>query len=384
MSLRASHLYFLLALAAPISAGAGPWDVTDPGKNAIVAPVVRGWTFGAGAIYRQMGEVNFQSSSQLTASDLSSLPLPAFDPGSEVPLTGLVNRNYQNGFVFVDANGGADTTFWSYQNNSQQVPPEQLAFRGLSAQPLAQSSTFASPSHWSDDLAGAGFYLQIAPPPILERQAFYVDLNFTYSFSQDEVDHRNIFVAAERQSSILQNRFTDVYRVGGILPPAPYTGTFNGPGPTVGSTPLFRTGQASQVLSLPDQRFFSDLSETLQVRLHTFSLGPRVNFENGRLTGVISWGTALNLADWEAHSREIIRAANGATLRSYSSNRSETDALSGFFAELGTRFQLSERLFLSTSGRYDWSGTVTGNIGASTFEVDLGGWSGLLGLTLQY
>ena len=205
-----------------------------------------------------------------------------------------------------------------------------------------------------------------------------------------------------------------------LIPAAPYNGTTAGPGPLIPNQPTNRTVTtantttttndpggstttttstqttdgfsevvgSSSAVSVTTADFFSTISESMDVDLHTLSFGPRFSWELSRLRVGLSTGLAINIADWEATYREDLYVSrNGGKarlLKSYRDNDGGTKVLPGFYLEANANVRLTERIALFAGGRYDWADSLTGSVGPSSFSLDLGGWTALGGVTVSF
>jgi hypothetical protein len=219
--------------------------------------------------------------------------------------------------------------------------------------------------------------------------------------------------------------FDDGEFVGNIvLPPAPYAGTADDPqGTQIPNIPASRTitsasstststtqGPTTTTGTPPDTissttatssvadggtitettmaDFFSNVTESLDVDLHTISLGPHFSMEWQRVRVGLSTGLAINVADWNADYREDLYVSeNGGTaqlLGRYQDHKGGAKVLPGFYIETNANVRLTRRVSLFAGGRYDWAGTLRGTVGPSNFALALGGWSALGGVTITF
>jgi hypothetical protein len=333
-----------------------------------------------------------------------------------LPPAGIGDHEYQDGYVRQDAGTAvtADTWYWGYNNASQVTGQNRLSFHNnLSARSSSSSTTVDSSSSldrhasWSDDLENGGVYGSIETPSLYSRNAgswkFGGSLLGSYSFTNDDSSNERdgIFSATQRSSTRTSARttsglLTDTYDTTGvIIPSAPYQGTYAGPGAIIPNVPLDRsitggTGSAtsSHGSSAQTATFFSRTRESLDVDLHSISLGPRFSAETGPFRMSLDVGAALNVADWEATREETLYVSrNGGKarrLKSWKEQASDNDVSIGFYIEGAVEFMLSKHWSIFANGRYDWADEVSGSVGPSKFSVDLGGWSAAGGLTFRY
>ena len=102
----------------------------------------------------------------------------------------------------------------------------------------------------------------------------------------------------------------------------------------------------------------------------------------------LSTGLAINIADWNAdYQEELFVSKNGGRarlLRKWWDHENGTKVLPGFYVEANVDMRLTDRVSLFGGGRYDWTGALSGTVGPSSFDLDLGGWSVQGGLTVSF
>jgi hypothetical protein len=374
-------LFVLLALPLFAQAGNPSPIQTASSKNpkmpqeAAIIPEDHslGWSLGAGVQWRQIGEVSFRGATLRGPRHLPSAP-----SGSSGSI------GYSDGFVRRDSSGGGQTWNWGYESASQ-IRGNGLTFNGSSSQLTSRTITSRPNLDQSDEASGLGFYIRLDSPEVLNWRHLTLSAGLGYSFAQDKVGRSGIAYRAERQTFLRSQTVRDVYDISAItpLPDAPYNGTFSGPGPVISISPTRREGGGSRERLLDSEVFTSQLDQNLQLQLHTFSLGPRAGFEFGRLTTQCGIGLAVNIVPWDFTSRETLRSNRRGKLKSWPQSESGIDILPGVYAELATQYRLSKRWSVNTGIRYDWSQNLEGEAAGTVFEVDLGGWTATLGLSLS-
>lgn len=346
----------------------------SPGPAAVLPPIRDDWSLSAGALWRQIGEVDFQSRHQAGVPDLPGMRAPRGN--NNVGRAGSSgSHTYSDGYVYPDVIGGTTTWFWGYENSSQ-VNGNNLDFHGKIRRGYTSLSAQSYNTDWSDDLAGAGFFVDLESPELLRRGSFALNARIGYSYTEDETSHRSVAFQARQQAILRSTDITDSYDISQIapVPPAPHNGTFLGPGPIIDNMPSRRSDPSSaRVMS--ETVYTSYLEESLEVKLHTISVGPRLSWCRGHLRLLVEAGFALNIAHWKAGSREELRRDNGQVVREWNDSQSGTEVLPGAYAQLSAEWQMNELWSLFVMGRYDWSRGLSGSVAGSTFDVDLGGWT---------
>ncbi len=347
----------------------------QPAAAAVLPEPRPEWTVGAGAQWRQMGEASFRGGGRAGRQHLPE----ALKSG------GGISTGYSNGFVRPDSSGGNQTWNWGY-NSASQVSGDFLTLSGSSREVISQTLASSYNTDWSDDLSGVGFYLTLGSPELLRWRKLTLSAALGYSFVQDDTSRESLAFRAERREVLRTRSVTDLYDISAIAPPpdAPYSGSFAGPGPVISLRPARSSGGGVSEQSRGTEIFTSQLRQSLEVQLHTISLGPRVGMEWGSLRVLGGLGFALNIVPWDADSRETLRSNQRGTLKTWHDTASGTDVLPGVYAELVAEWRFAKRWSLSTGVRYDWSESLEGEVGNAEFDVDLGGWTAMLGVGFHF
>ena len=359
--------------------------------------------------------------------------------GTAGPAGTNADRTYDDGYVNQDAGTAifGNTWFWGF-NNASQVSGTTLTYHttapgigtttggGSITNYSSQRSSWSSLGNdlgWDSELAGSGWFGRIESPAIFAKGALSASMELGYSYASADAAHRNADVFRAHQEtrqratttssapieSVTVNTITDTYSVAGItVPGAPYAGTLAGPGPLISNTPTTRTitpGSPTTttgadpmpvgggiitgtVVDTTTADFFSNVSESLDVDLHTISIGPHFSCELRRVRVGLSTGLAINVADWDADYREDLYVSeNGGSARllgTYQDHKGGAKVLPGFYVEANANVFVTRRVSLFAGGRYDWAGTLRGNVGPSDFSLDLGGWTVQGGVTITF
>lgn len=377
-SLLPKSLFLLYSLSIVVHAG--PPDIgTVAAKNpkepiaAVTVPEPKAtWTVGAGALWRQMGEVQFHGGRRANASHL-----PA----------GINRRSgagHPNGYVLPDSSGTSQTWNWGYDSPSQ-ISGNYLMLDAYSSSLNSRTSVSKYNTDWSEDLESAGFYLSLESPTLFQSNKLTLSASLGYSFTEDEVSQNSLAFRAIRSNVLRTYHGRDFYDVSALspLPSAPNQGTFNGPGPIIDVNPVQRSGGVKESIA-GTEIFTSHLQQSLEVQLHTLSLGPRAGVELGNVRLLAGLGFALNIAPWDAESVETLTSSRSGVLRKWHDSSSGTEILPGAYAELSAEWNFAKQWLLSAGARYDWSESLKGEVGNASFDVDLGGWTAMLGLGFRF
>jgi hypothetical protein len=259
------------------------------------------------------------------------------------PIGGGTNYNYDDGFVHVDSSGnlGGETWNWSYANDSQYNPA------GDGSIAMSLSNSLADGDAREDGGLENGFEAfayydmgAVTIPALRERGATW---GFRGGLHYARIDMRN----SDSVSSNVET-MTDLFDLGGTIPPlAPYTGSFSGPGPLIGDSPVDRSSAISG-------RALVTGSRDLDVHLTTFNFGgylevavaPKFNL---LLEGGISAAIASGDYDFESST-----SIGGLGTRQSSGSDSGTSILPGFYLGLSGIYRLNESWGIHAAGRYQY------------------------------
>jgi len=114
-----------------------------------------------------------------------------------------------------------------------------------------------------------------------------------------------------------------------------------------------------------------------------FQFGPHAAMEFGALRVSLSAGFALNIADTEASTREVLKTNAGKTLKTWAQESNDTEVLPGLYVEASAERPLSARCSVFVAARYDWAEKLEGQVGASRYSLETGGLTGEGGHQLQ-
>lgn len=402
------------------------------------SPLSSSWNITGGYQWRQIGDLNFKTGSRAaqgslpwragkgrsgatTATTATTGSNANAIPGTAGPAGAYADRTYDDGYVnqIGLTPGYGDTWWWGY-NNASQIDASQPSAKTVTyhlALPGGATTTTASYStrssrwsglgndlNWDSDLAGSGWFARMESPAVYVDGPLAVSLELGYSFASADAMNRKagVFMAHqenEQRKHTTRTRSTDTlidtYDLFALEPPqAPYFGTEEGPGILLPNIPATRTITAASasnggtIVKRTTADFFSEVSESLDVDLHTISLGPHFSWERRRLRMGLSTGLAINIADWDAgYQEELFVSKNGGRaqlLGKWQDHENGTRVLPGFYIEANVDMRLTDRVSLFGGGRYDWTGALSETVGPSSFDLDLGGWSVQGGITFSF
>jgi hypothetical protein len=260
--------------------------------------------------------------------------------------SGAAQGGYTDGYVNEDSSGNAGgmTWNWGYQNASQ-VQGNTLTLHG------AASTSMNGDSLSQDGNPQLGFDLAYG------RDLGHVlggtwGLQAAFDFTDVSISDNQPFTGETTSSSV-------VYSLGGIIPPqAPYSGSFNGPGPLISDTPI-GSSSSSQAISLAGQR-------TLDAQVYALRMGPYYELGLGKRWATrLSGGLTLALVDTKL-------SYNGGSLVGSGSSEG-TDFQAGAYVEGLVLYSLTQHLSLFAGAQYDYLGTCDRSAGIESAQLDMTG-----------
>jgi hypothetical protein len=305
---------------------------------------------------RNRFSLSFNAGFNVRAEFRNLAPNMAPPPATGSGLTGdPINRNYQNGYNRVDffGNGSGLTWNWGYDSSSQYVDtdndtvPDSIAMHAL-ARNGSGSSTDAT------DDPQLGFELKYGRVinKLGENKPWGFDLGFSYM---------NLSIQDDGMMAAVQ-RITDTYSLGGVAPPpAPYQGTFNGPGPLIEDLPT-RSIQPA---------LLSGWNE-LSGNLFAIRLGPFLDIPLGkRFVSQFGLGLSLIYADTEYSYQETVAFTDGSFLLD-SGRDSSSDVLVGGYLLGQIAYFLNEDWSVFGGLRLEMASDLTATAGHREARLELG------------
>ena len=229
-----------LAAIPVASAGEPKGAVIEPPP----APAAGRWTFSAGPLWRQLGDVRFS-----TGTTPSAIP-PVFGGNTFTPppgigtLGGYADRSYDDGFVNIGAAtaGTGLTTNWGH-NSDAQVQGGNLVYSragGVRREVFAASGVALA--GWSDDAdTEVGPYLELSYA-IPVRDGLTIGAGVNFSMINLGAGRAGLSTFSQTQTlNVYDVTAIDSYALNGVVPPlAPYAGSYAGPGPLINNIPSSR------------------------------------------------------------------------------------------------------------------------------------------------
>lgn len=350
-------------------------------QAAAVVPAARSpWRVTAGAQWRTLGDASFNNDSQAP-----SFALPNF---SGVKASAGASGQYDNGYVLGDITGDANTTWnFGYTDNAQ-LQGGTLSFQGYDLSVTTETTRRTLDSDWDESADGFGGFLKLESPALFDGPGFTLSATAGYSYTRADIDHSGLAFQATQRTEISGGAFIDSYpTLGAAIPGAPYSGTFNGPGPFISRNATRRyTGGSSGATEIIETDVESRIANELNVNLHTLSFGPQINYQpkTSPVRFSASLGLSINIADWEARTEETLRIKDGSKLASWRSENSGTEVLPGFYVEASAELPITAKLCAYAAARYDVSRELHGSTAHSQHTLDISGFTAQVGISFKF
>ena len=232
-----------------------------------------------------------------------------------------VDHNYLDGYVRRDrANNDGTTWNWGYQNSSQVVG-DTLEFHS--------DQRFTVPFEVEGDMDNPGYGAEITYQRALGRFFLRGRWGFEGAFSYTDLDLRD-----ERAAGGFMTHVTDAYTLDGmVVPTAPYSGSFDGPGPLLPTTP---------VRSTTTEAAFTRTEQRLSGYMFGIRVGPFFEWNFARHFGVtLSGGLIFAPTDLDYEFDETTALASGGTMNARGQS-SRNELLYGNYLSGAIRYDFSQ------------------------------------------
>lgn len=268
------------------------------------------------------------------------------------PISAGAGYDYDDGFVHVDSSGnlGGQTWNWGYQNADQAS--ENSVTMSLS------SSTADARAREADEIAqGIDLfaYYTLGKLDLGGKEASW-GLRGGLHYGHADVKNRG-----NLSTGTITVRDTYTLDPAGVMPGAPYSGSFGGPGPLLNDTPTrnFVNGSATVTGS-----------RELDISMATLSFGPWIEIpvtEDFSVTLEAGLNAAIARGDYDFDSTTTI--LNVGTVQSRGS-ASDTKILPGVYVGASAIYELNQNWALQLSGRYQSMDRFSLNDGGSTATLN--------------
>jgi len=271
------------------------------------------------------------------------------NPASPGPATGGgAYRTYDDGFLRVDSSGdaGGRTWNWGYQN-AGQVQGSTLTMHSSSA---AVNGTLDQ-----NDDPQTGFDLTFG-----RRLGTVLGGQWGW---QAAFDFTAISIHDHQPLAGTGTLISDSYSLGNVTPPpAPYSGSFYGPGVLLGDTPTRTT--ASETVLIAGSR-------TLDAQVYALRLGPYYEYAFGKhWSGRLGGGLALAVAHTQYSFNETITFGDG-QVADHNGSSAGVEFQAGGYLEGKLLYAMTPRTSLFAGAQYECLGAFSRNAGNEQAQLDM-------------
>jgi hypothetical protein len=371
----------LLLLASPMArCGDDKEALTSDSEPPAPGPQ---WRVSLGGVSQRTGNISFNGggfSSMNLIEELYGLSKQQNSALSAAgPLGAYANREYEDGFVRLGSGTGdpaaidpTATTNWGYTKSSQ-VQGDTLSYHETGTSVTTTDESHSPGNTWSDNdnAFGPSILVDLLLP--LKRNIRFGP-QFGFSYGNVGVDHQgSTFQASE---SAFSDRLTDIYNLQGVVPPpAPYQGSFFGPGPLISDIPSQRTITDTALNGSGGYRNL--VHESFNSDFYNFSLG--LNLEIDATSHIFLFGSggfSARIADYDSSYDEslyLLQGKSSQRIKRWSSTNSGVDALFGGFLQGGFGLRITKRISVIGFARYDWLENLDGSVGTASFHWNTSG-----------
>ena len=253
------------------------------------------------------------------------------------PTGGGQNYNYDDGFVRVDSSGNLGGKTWNWSHDSYTpVNSDSIDFSITNSVSNGRTDEDASAK------AGVEIYtyydMGAAAIPGLQQRGARWGFRGGLHYAHINVDSNNSI-----RSDL--STLTDSFALDGVIaPPAPYEGSFNGPGPLISDSP-------TRTITIGGQALVAG-SRHLDVHLTTLNFGSYLEVPVAPKFDLMFEAGASAAVAAGSYDFQSATTATGLGTQASSGSSSDTNVLAGFYLGLGGTYQLSDKWSLQAAGRY--------------------------------
>lgn len=307
---------------------------------------------------------------QASIGGLGGLPSQS-NPG---PSEGsAINRTYDDGYVRVDADGNAGgvTWNWGYRDASQVPGDDTLRLHSTTALGTASVSGRAEQPALGAEIA----WLR----DLHRADNWSLGTKVAVAYTGYELSDSSAFTSQV-------TRLTDVYSLGGILPPGDpskpgyqYAGVPDLPGPVIDDVPIRREQSAESGAALITG------TRSLDANIWSFKLGPWIELPMGsRFAAQFGGGFAFAVVEASLSYGETVSLGEGSPLSSSGSARASQVVFGGYVEAL-LNTHLTERLDLVLGAEFMPLGSYQETLAGRPVELEFGtAWALNLGFSFRF
>jgi hypothetical protein len=264
---------------------------------------------------------------------------------------GGLDRTYDDGFVRKDASGnaGGQTWNWGYEHDSQ-IAGGAVQYHSVTALASGAATQRENPL-WGAELTYEHSL----------RRSSALDWGLEAGWGFNLFDFRNDQTLAAPATML-----TDSYALNGVVPPlAPYSGSFNGPGPVLTDTPMRTEGPLANGASVSGTR-------RMEGQLYTLRFGPYLGVPLGKDFALhLGAGPALAVINSEFQFSETVTLAGGAVGQSQGEAQ-DVDFLGGANVAGQVIWQISAKVGVFVGAQFQYLNSFTQQASGKEAKLDLG------------
>ncbi len=282
----------------------------------------------------------------------------------------IVPGQYDNGFVHPDISGSSATTWnWGYSSASQ-VQGGNIVMTRLDGAPRTGTSDYPSKSlEGGQGVVG----IEMARFDFRKREAkFGFELGYSYA---------DMKVQSQATTSGTVTYISDAYSLGGIsAPPAPYSGSYGGPGQLISLNPVSAAPVTASATA--------SVSSQLRAEFHDIRIGPWIDLPwTSRFSIAFSAGYSTIYGRGVLNLAESVSIANGAIPNpTFPTGRfSRTQFLPGVYLQLRLEYRFTPLIGVYVGGEVQHNTGLTVDAGDRAARFDLGStYGGVAGVSLNF
>lgn len=343
------------------------------------------WWVSVGPVLRGDMDISVSGSSYVQWLGLHAAEPSREDPSGVGDPNRYADRDYDDGFVNMDPNTENDglTWYWGYERDGQySAAGDTLSFHGGGGTRVYRDTLLDTGLEDREEAEGAGVRFvagRVLPCPKL-RDALGVMAELCVG-AEGVWGVGGRFKGTTYRERITKERYEirDTYDLEGVIPPpAPYEGTYFGPGPLIENIPSSRSQHVNSRETWEAENYV-DLD--VEADIYRFWVGPRVSVQPfGRAVLYIIPNVSATLVDLDADRSEqfVAMYSDGRTetLEDWRDSVRESEWAVGFGAVAGVEIAFARTWRLGVFGGYDWvDDAAQVRVGPNLVEVDPSGYT---------
>ncbi len=319
------------------------------------------WSVAAGPAWRSGGNLSLALQPQELSALVRTPWGSEYSRDADLPGgSGYADRDYDNGFVYRDPGTADPETYipgltwnWGYESGGQYNGSSiRFDLSGESRTHTVDLSPIRATTYEEDqDLAGVEVAL-LVEWPLAESNCWSYGVQGALTvFGEESLAFAEQQQLAEER--FVDRRYRDYYTVNGYTPPpAPYAGSYEGPGPLLNNVPDDRR---SRVVRDDRRTWYADLSLDADIQQTEFRLGPTFSgYWLERVKARISPVLVMALVDAEAVSTLRISSSEQVDQRVETTRDDQNEVLYAPGLDLSGGLRIWRSCFVELSALYTW------------------------------